>query len=82
MIENGREFGRRALRTGRHLALVDPQAAWDVATEVRRAPGITVAILRSWEQNRVSMEPATIALVRILAREPEAALRALGRPAA
>jgi len=28
------------------------------------------------------MEPATIALMRILAREPEAALRALGRRAA
>ena len=36
-----------------------------------------VAKLRNWEQNRVAMEPATIALMRILAREPEAALRAL-----
>ncbi len=44
--------------------------------------GIPVATLRNWEQNRVAMEPATIALMRILAREPEAALRALGRPAA
>lgn len=44
--------------------------------------GIPVATLRSWEQNRVAMEPATIALMRILAREPEAALRALGRRAA
>ncbi len=39
--------------------------------------GIPVATLRNWEQNRVAMEPATIALMRILAREPEAALRAL-----
>jgi putative transcriptional regulator len=44
--------------------------------------GIPVATLRNWEQNRVAMEPATIALMRILAREPEAALRALGRRAA
>jgi putative transcriptional regulator len=44
--------------------------------------GIPVATVRNWEQNRVAMEPATIALMRILAREPEAALRALGRRAA
>ena len=44
--------------------------------------GIPVATLRNWEQNRVAMEPATIALMRILAKEPEAALRALRRRAA
>jgi putative transcriptional regulator len=44
--------------------------------------GVPVATLRNWEQNRVAMEPATIALMRILAREPEAALRALRRRAA
>ena len=44
--------------------------------------GIPVATLRNWEQNRVMMEPATIALMRILAREPKAALRALRRRAA
>jgi putative transcriptional regulator len=44
--------------------------------------GIPVATLRNWEQNRVAMEPATLALMRILAREPEAALRALRRRAA
>jgi putative transcriptional regulator len=44
--------------------------------------GIPVATLRNWEQNRVMMEPATIALMRILAREPQAALRALRRRAA
>lgn len=43
---------------------------------------VPVATLRNWEQNRVAMEPATIALMRILAREPEAALRALRRRAA
>ncbi len=35
--------------------------------------GIPVATLRNWEQNWVAMEPATMALMRILAREPEAA---------
>jgi putative transcriptional regulator len=44
--------------------------------------GVPVATLRNWEQNRVAMEPATIALMRILAREPEAALRALRHRAA
>jgi putative transcriptional regulator len=44
--------------------------------------GVPLATLRNWEQNRVAMEPATIALMRILAREPEAALRALRRRAA
>jgi len=44
--------------------------------------GIPAATLRNWEQHRVVMEPATIALMRILAREPEAALRALSRRAA
>jgi putative transcriptional regulator len=44
--------------------------------------GVPVATLRNWEQNRVTMEPATIALMRILAREPEAALHALRRRAA
>jgi putative transcriptional regulator len=44
--------------------------------------GIPIATLRNWEQNRVAMEAATIALMRIIAREPEAALRALrGRAA-
>ena len=44
--------------------------------------GIPVATLRNWEQNRVVMDPATIALMRILAHEPKAALRALRRTAA
>jgi hypothetical protein len=42
--------------------------------------GVPVPTLRNWDQNRVAMKPATIALMRILAREPEAALRALGPP--
>jgi putative transcriptional regulator len=50
--------------------------------EFADALGVPVATLRNWEQNRVAMEPATITLMRILAREPEAALRALRRRAA
>ncbi|MBV8134257.1 MAG: helix-turn-helix domain-containing protein [Deltaproteobacteria bacterium] len=44
--------------------------------------GIPVATLQNWEQNRVMMEPATRALMRILAHEPKAALRPLRRRAA
>jgi len=43
------------------------------------AIGIPVATLRNWEQNRVAMDASTMALMRILAREPRAALRALRR---
>ena len=38
---------------------------------------IPIATLRNWEQNRVAMDPAVLSLMIILAREPEAALRAL-----
>lgn len=41
--------------------------------------GVPVATLRNWEQGRVVPEPAARALLRILDREPEAALRALGK---
>lgn len=44
-----------------------------------RTIGVPVAILRNWEQNRVQMDRAAITLIRILAREPKAALRALRR---
>ena len=37
-----------------------------------------VAILQNWEQGRNLMDPSARALTTILAREPEAALRALG----
>ena len=43
------------------------------------AIGIPLATLRNWEQARVEPDPAARALLRILDREPEAALRALGR---
>jgi len=46
------------------------------------ALGIPVKTLQNWEQNRVAMDPSTIALMTILAREPQAALRALAPRAA
>ena len=38
--------------------------------------GIPVATLRNWEQNRFAMEPAAQTLLKLIDREPEAALRA------
>ena len=40
--------------------------------------GVPLATLRNWEQHRVQPDPAARSLLRILDREPEAALRALG----
>jgi hypothetical protein len=39
--------------------------------------GIPAAPLQNWEQNRVMMEPARIALMRIMAHKAKAALRRL-----
>jgi putative transcriptional regulator len=39
---------------------------------------IPVATLRNWEQGRVRVDPAARALFRILSRDPERALKALG----
>ena len=44
--------------------------------------GVPVKTLRNWEQRRVQPDPAARALLRILDREPEAALRALARSTA
>jgi len=44
--------------------------------------GIPVATLRNWEQNRFVMEPAAQTLLKLIDREPEAALRALRGPQA
>jgi len=38
---------------------------------------VPVATLQNWEQGRTLMDPSARALMTILAREPEAALRAL-----
>ena len=47
-----------------------------------RLLGIPVATLRNWEQNRFLMEPAAQTLLKLVDREPEAALRALRDPRA
>jgi putative transcriptional regulator len=47
-----------------------------------RLLGIPVATLRNWEQNRFAMEPAAQTLLKLVHREPEAALRALRDPRA
>lgn len=67
-----------------------------LAQDVRKKLGLTqagfaslldipVATLRNWEQNRFAMEPAARTLLKLIDREPQAALRALRmdrRPAA
>ena len=50
-------------------------------SQFAKALRIPVATLRNWEQHRVGMDPSTVALMTIVAREPEAALRALRRRA-
>ena len=42
-----------------------------------KAIGVPVATVRNWEQSRTSMDPAVRSLLRVVEREPEAALRAL-----
>jgi putative transcriptional regulator len=39
---------------------------------------VPIATLQNWEQGRTLMDPSARALMTILAREPEAALRGLG----
>jgi putative transcriptional regulator len=46
-------------------------------TRFARAIHVPVATVRNWEQGRTLMDPSARALMTILAREPEAALRAL-----
>ncbi|HEY2619663.1 MAG TPA: helix-turn-helix domain-containing protein [Acetobacteraceae bacterium] len=77
MIENGEDHSEEP----RFAAPVLPQ-------DVRKKLGMTqsafaamlripVATLRNWEQNRFVMEPAAQTLLKLIDREPEAALRAL-----
>ena len=40
--------------------------------------GISADTLQNWEQGRTPMDPSARSLMTILAREPKAALRALG----
>lgn len=49
-------------------------------TEFAALLRIPVATLRNWEQNRFVMEPAAQTLLKLVDREPEAALRALREP--
>jgi putative transcriptional regulator len=39
---------------------------------------VPLATLQNWEQGRTLMDPSARSLMQVLAREPEAALRALG----
>ncbi len=41
------------------------------------AIGVPVATVRNWEQLRTGMDPAVRSLLRIVEREPDAAMRAL-----
>jgi putative transcriptional regulator len=41
---------------------------------------VPIGTLRNWEQNRFVMEPAAQTLLKLIYREPEAALRALREP--
>ena len=62
----------KALR--RRLGLTQEQFA--------KALPIPVAMLRIWEQQRTAIEPAARSLLLIVARDPEAALKALESDAA
>lgn len=85
---------RRHMIEGGEDSDAEPQYELVVqAQDVRKKLGLTqaefadllripVATLRNWEQNRFVMEPAAQTLLKLIHREPEAALRALGRPAA
>lgn len=42
-----------------------------------KAINVPVATVRNWEQSRTGMDPAVRSLLRIVEREPDAALRAL-----
>jgi putative transcriptional regulator len=77
-----RKPGRRGVRKRHHFPWYIRKRLGMPQREFANTLGVSIGTLRNWEQNRVAMEPATIALMRILAREPEAALRALRRRAA
>ena len=60
----------RALRV--RLGLTQPEMA--------SALNIPLGTWRNWEQGRVSLEPAAVALLRVVSRAPAAALAALAPP--
>jgi DNA-binding transcriptional regulator YiaG len=82
MIEDGENRDEELSKRGIISAWYIRQRLEMTQREFAATPGIPVATSRNGEQNRVATEPATIAPIRILARESEAALRALRRPAA
>ncbi len=47
--------------------------------EFAGAIGVPLATVRNWEQARTGMDPAVRSLLRVVEREPEAALRALAK---
>ncbi len=50
----------------------------DMTQEVfAKAIGVPLATVRNWEQFRTGMDPAVRSLLRVVEREPDAALRAL-----
>ena len=51
-------------------------------TEFAALLAVPVATLRNWEQSRFTLEPAVRTLLKLIDREPEAALRALRQPPA
>ena len=51
-------------------------------TQFARLLRIPVGTLRNWEQNRFAVDPAAQTLLKLIDREPAAALRALSDPPA
>lgn len=64
------------------VTLVSPRAIRTrlgmTQTRFAAALHIPVATLRNWEQNRVTLDPAARSLLTIVAKNPTAALMALG----
>jgi putative transcriptional regulator len=73
MIEDG-EAPSAKLRVREIISPADIRRRLGMSQpEFAETLGIPVATLRNWEQNRVIMDPVTIALMRILAHEPKTA---------
>lgn len=77
MVEDGEDPGRTpGLRDSTTPKAV--RIALDMTQrEFAAALGVPLATLRNWEQGRTPPDPAARALLRIVAREPRRALKAL-----
>jgi putative transcriptional regulator len=86
----GAEVRRQMVADGQDPDAAPPEGAGVLPGTIRRrlgmtqvafaeAIGVPVATLRNWKQGRVAPDLAAGALLRILDRGPEAALRALGK---